>query len=273
MMKPNVAVIMSIYKNDRLSFIIESIESILNQSYKSCDLYIAIDGPVSKDVEDYIVNISSIDNIFVSFDSVNKGLAFRLNQLIEIASIKKKYKYIARMDADDISIHSRIEEQVFFFENHSEVSVVGSDLMEINEEGESIFYKSMPVKHDELSSAIIKRCPFNHPSVMFKAEVFSSSIRYNENLMNTQDYYLWVDLLSAGFKFANINKPLLKFRIDGNFHSRRGLKKAINDLKSRIYAFKILKCYSVSNILHVILLFTLRISPTFIKKLAYKKLR
>jgi hypothetical protein len=93
------------------------------------------------------------------------------------------------------------------------------------------------------------------------------------SLKNTQDYYLWVDLVKDGCLFANINETLLKFRIDENFHQRRGLKKAMNDLKSRLYSFKILKNYSISNVLHVILLFILRVSPAWIKKLAYKKLR
>ncbi|MDV5059493.1 glycosyl transferase, partial [Vibrio diabolicus] len=120
---------------------------------------------------------------------------------------------------------------------------------------------------------IIKRCPFNHPSVMFRMSVFEDGFRYKSELMNTQDYYLWVDLLAAGKNFANINEPLLMFRINESFHSRRGFKKAMNDLNSRIYAFKKLDVLNLSNIIHTISLFLLRIAPTSIKKWAYKTLR
>jgi hypothetical protein len=268
-----VAVIISVYKNDRLSFFTKAIDSMLEQTHKPCDLFIAIDGPLPSDLKSYIVGISSYDNIFVSFYDINKGLAFRLNQLIADVVATNKYKYIARMDADDISVNTRIEKQVSFFRHNIDISVVGSDLIEINEDDDEVFYKAMPQGHDELSAGIIKKCPFNHPSVMFRTEVFSTAIRYNANLKNTQDYYLWVDLLNAGFKFANINEPLLKFRIDSSFHSRRGFGKAMNDLRSRFYAFKILKCYTLSNFFHVFLLFALRISPNFIKSFAYKKFR
>jgi hypothetical protein len=132
----------------------------------------------------------------------------------------------------------------------------------------------MAKTNEILVKNIIKKCPFNHPTVMFRTTVFlNSNVRYKAELMNTQDYYLWVDLVKAGYLFANINEPLLKFRIDENFHTRRGLKKAINDLKARFYAFKVLRNFSMSNLLHVTLLFALRISPATIKKIAYKKLR
>jgi hypothetical protein len=203
----------------------------------------------------------------------NEGLAYSLNEGIEYILNHLDVQYIARMDADDISLPSRIEEQVSLLDNNDGVDVVGTDIIEFNEISGSEFYKAMDTYHEKMLNRIIKRSPFNHPTVVFRKCVFESGLRYKASLKNTQDYYLWIDLLAAGYKFYNINKPLLRFRIDENFHKRRGVSKALNDVRSRIYAFKNLNNVSLSNILYVFALFFLRLSPEFLKKVIYKYAR
>ncbi|ADT85356.1 glycosyltransferase [Vibrio furnissii] len=269
-----IAVAISIYKNDNLDYFKLAIESILNQSYDYFDIYIQVDGYVNEDLKDYLLSLSNVENIFVYFNSDNKGLATRLNQIIDLVYKKDSYRFIARMDADDISALDRFASQVDYLNHNVSVSVVGSDVIEIDSEGREIFYKKMPIEQSVILKNIIKRCPLNHPSVMFNLSHFTKNeLKYDSRLKNTQDYYLWVDLLSLGKVFSNINRPLLMFRVDDNFHSRRGLSKAFNDLKSRIYAFKKLKNINVSNLIHVILLFMLRVSPVFVKKFIYGTFR
>lgn len=271
-MNKKIAVAMSIYKSDRLEFIKESIDSILNQEYKSFELFLEVDGPVSEKVESYLFELSN-EKVHINFNAENSGLAKRLNNIIEKVLDVGGFSYVARMDADDISCPSRFTQQVNYLELNNAVDVVGTDVLEISELGHELFYKKMDSEHSIIEEKIIKRCPFNHPSVMFRIRVFELGFRYNSKLLNTQDYYLWVDLLSAGMKFGNINEPLLKFRIDNEFHSRRGLKKAINDFNSRVYAFKKLNVISLGNVTHTILLFFLRLSPSSVKKIAYRVLR
>lgn len=269
-----VAVALSVYQSDKLSLLKLCIDSLLSQTYENLHVYIMVDGPVEKQVGLYLAELSNDENFNVEFCEKNCGLATRLNQIIDKVVAIGDYDYIARMDADDISDKTRFSKQVSFLKQHKDVSVVGSDIMEIDELGNKLFYKSMSSNHEELYANIIRRCPVNHPSVMFRVEIFHDpNIRYKPWLKNTQDYYLWVDLFKAGFRFANINEALLYFRIDSQFHSRRGLKKAMNDFKSRIYAMNELGVYTLSNCLHMFLLFFLRVSPSFIKKIAYSKLR
>ncbi|MEZ8239318.1 glycosyltransferase [Vibrio splendidus] len=273
MVNNNVAVAMSVYKSDNSEHLEMAILSVLNQSHSKFDLFIEVDGSIPSSTRGVLSKFDTLANVFVNYNSLNEGLATRLNQIINTVVEKDNYGFVARMDADDVSSASRFEKQVDFLIENPEISVVGSDVIEISCSGDELFYKRMSKSHDEMFDNIIKKCPFNHPSVMFNISVFNSGIRYNEELMNTQDYYLWVDLLALNKQFANINEPLLKFRVNESFHSRRGLKKAINDLNSRLYAFKKLKVYSMSNILHVFLLFLLRLSPGFIKSYAYNKFR
>lgn len=269
-----IAVAMSVYRSDKLGLLKQCVDSLINQTYENVCVYIMVDGPVEKQVEFYLAGLSNGEHFNVEFCEENCGLATRLNQIVDKVVAVGGYDYIARMDADDISAVTRFSKQVEFLTLNKNVSVVGSDMIEVNESGDKLFYKSMNSEHDDLYANIIRRCPLNHPSVMFRTEIFHDPmIRYKPWLKNTQDYYLWVDLFDAGYRFANINEALLYFRIDGEFHSRRGLKKAVNDFNSRRYAFKVLRCYSFLNIIHTGLLFVLRVSPSFVKKIAYSKLR
>ncbi|MCQ1060028.1 glycosyltransferase [Photobacterium sp. ZSDE20] len=273
-MSAKVAVAMSVYKSDSQEFLTMSLESILTQNYENIDIYIEVDGPVSTELSKTILKYSDNQKVYIEFHDENRGLATRLNNIIEKCLSKGDYTYLARMDADDISLPHRIQTQVDFLNHNEKVAVVGSDIIEVDSKGNDLFYKKMLTSHNDIKNMVIKKCPFNHPTVMFRMNIFNDKkIRYKERLKNTQDYYLWIDLLYYGFIFANINQPLLKFRVDENFHSRRGVDKAINDLKSRIYAFKMLDVNNTSNFIHTLALFFLRLSPSFIKKFAYNFLR
>ena len=106
----DLAVIMSVYKNDKLSFVKLAVESILEQSYSNFNFYIQADGKLSEELYHYFENIKDQRLIFRRRDE-NKGLAFSLNELLSVV-LKKQYNFIARMDADDISLHNRLEKQI-----------------------------------------------------------------------------------------------------------------------------------------------------------------
>lgn len=271
---PSVAVAMSVYKSDTLELLTQSVNSILNQTYRYFHFFIEVDGNVNLHVKKYLHELSSLSEVTVCFHEENRGLATRLNQIIDKAVISSSFSYLARMDADDISSKNRLEVQVNYLLNNSDIFIVGTDVVEIDIDNNDIFYKKMESSNNKLIKNIIRKCPFNHPTVMFNMSVFTEySLRYRDDLMNTQDYYLWVDAIYNNIKIANINMPLLKFRVDKNFHKRRGFKKSMNEFKSRIYAMRKLKILTVKNIFHSILLLCLRLSPECVKKLAYKTMR
>lgn len=268
-----VAIAISVYDSDRPDFLDSSLSSLFSQSYPFIDIYMQVDGYISTELKTVLEKYSNHENFYCDFYPQNMGLAFQLNNAIEKILSTDKYSYIARMDSDDISLPDRIEKQVCYLELNPNIAVVGTSVTEFHSNGQ-VFEKIMPANHDDLEYNIVKRCPFNHPTVMFNLLVIKDEhLQYNGNLKNTQDYYLWVDLLSLGYKFSNIEDVLLKFRIDDNFHKRRGFKKAVNDFNSRWYAMNKLDILSASNLVHAFLLFGLRISPSFIKEFAYKKLR
>lgn len=150
MNKYNIAVAMSVYKTDTNEYVSEAIESIFSQSYGCFDLFIEVDGPISDSLRSLLVDYSNRDDVFVNFNSSNRGLATRLNQIIEKSLLANKYDFLARMDADDISLPQRFERQVEFLNSKPEVSVVGSDVLEISELGGELFHKKMDETHDEI---------------------------------------------------------------------------------------------------------------------------
>ncbi|ELO1883795.1 glycosyltransferase [Escherichia coli] len=269
--KHTVAVIMSVYDGDEPYYFEKAIQSIQKQTYQSIDIYLYIDAVQRKDLLNRIRHYKKCSRFHVVTGDKKRGLAYGLNRLLD--KIRGKgYGYIARMDSDDISTTDRIESQVRFLEKNKNIDVIGTNCIEIDGDDNEIFYKKMPETHHELIKSIVKRSPFIHPSVMFRGSVVEH-IRYNDSLMNTQDYYLWIDLLSKKYKFYNIQQPLLFFRVNDSFYARRGFGKLINEVKSRLYAMKKLNKKNVKNYLYILALICLRLAPGNIKKYCYMRFR
>lgn len=122
-----------------------------------------------------------------------------------------------------------------------------------------------------LKTMPLKKCPFVHPTVMFKSSVFNNGMRYPENQPLTEDMCLWLELISANKKFANIDSVLLKYRInEQTLKRRRGLNKAVTELSTRLYYAKKLKMLSVRNLLYILIHFGVRVLPSNIFKLVHK---
>lgn len=268
---PDVAVIMCVYRLDVPEQLEVSIKSILDQTVP-CDLLIYQDGPVPEAVEKILKNYSICEHVHLFSGINNLGLAAGLNILIEFA-LRRGYKYLARMDSDDISYPERIQLQRDFLKANQFIDVVGTSCREFGSTF-ALKEKHLPTTHNALLDFSITRCPFIHPTVMFKSSVFLSGVRYPENTSLTEDMALWFDLLHRGFKFSNINLILLDYRLNGNTISRRkGMAKALNETMIRFYYMKLLKMYSLKNFILVSARLVFHLLPDSLVKLAYKLLR
>jgi hypothetical protein len=174
------------------------------------------------------------------------------------------------MDADDISEPNRLSTQVQFMNQHEDVAVLGSSLVEINEKGRVVGQRLLPLEHEQIRRVFPRRCALNHPTVAVRMSVFAQGYRYRVDLMNTQDYFLWIELCSKGFKFANLPDTLLKFRRVNDFYKRRGLNKSLNEFKARFYAMKALGSMTPLNVIYAFAVILLRVMPAKLIKLAYK---
>lgn len=272
-MKPYESVVaMSVYKDDNYHWLVQSVDSILNQSEQNLLFMIVIDGSVCKQTLDYL-HQKHIDetNVLLFQSSENAGLSSAMNFLIEFTIENlPDVSFFFRMDADDVSETERVREQIDFLKKNNEISIVGSALEEINESGLVVGQRQLPSTHELIKNLMPRRCAINHPTVCIRMEVFKQGFRYDSELDNTQDYFLWIDLCAAGFKFANIRKSLLKFRRVNDFYKRRGLGKSINEFKARWRAMRELDKMTLKNIMYAILVIIARMMPSKILKLAYR---
>lgn len=270
-----IAVILPVYKKDKVEYINKAVESIALQSYKDFHIYIGVDGTVGDDIKDYLNLIGGQNKVSIVWYDVNRGLACVLNDLLDIC-FKEGYEYIARMDADDISLLDRFERQMAYLDEHPEVDVVGGAIDEIDEKGDKrgkvIVYPETP---SECRAFFAKRNPHAHPAVLFRKRFFEKAgCKYRPEYRQNQDTMLWYDGMMAGTIHANIPDVVLRFRMtDSLFKKRRnGWAFAKEQFQDRLMINRGLG-YGWTADVYGFAMFCLLVSPAWIKKIAYRVLR
>lgn len=265
-----LAVLMSVYKNDNLVHLKESIDSLLNQTYQDFHIHIQLDGLIQKDCEAYLDSISG-SKIYVYKRDINKGLARSLNDLLERVQ-KMDYKFYARMDADDICFPNRFEKQLTYLLEQN-LDIVGGQIVEFGENiNEIISERIMPTNHDEMIRLMKIRSPFSHPTIILRKEVIDQIKGYSATIF-PEDYDFFVRAYMVGFKFGNVSDKVLWFRLgkDSSVAIKRrwGTKYAKNELKLYWHFYKI-GYYSLKDFLRAVLTkIPLRIMPFFVFKYIY----
>jgi len=263
---------MSVYHADNLQFVKESVESILNQSFSNFDYYIVFDGPVADDVDSYISSLRD-PRIKLHRLEANKGLAFALNYLLEIVLQQPEIKFIARMDADDISMPDRFKKQRDILLENKEISCVGSWYEEIDHDGKHLSFRKLPIEHDELRKRYLIRTPFVHPCVMYHRRLIKLAGLYPTDTILMEDHVLWGKALKFKLIFANLPEYLLLYRKDREFYKRRsGIKYGWNYIKTRFSINKTLMLPFYSYIL-TSFIGIFKMMPFIIVKLAYRNLK
>ena len=206
---PKISVLMPVY-NTNGEYLKEAIESILNQTYQDFEFLILDDGSTNEDTINILNNYIQKDGRIRIIKGKHKGIGSAINQLIE----KATGEFIARMDSDDISVPSRFEKQIAYFEKHPDISILSSSY--------KTYPEGKPIIHPENITylKLLKGCFITHPAVMIrKKDLDKYQLRYNENLKVSEDYELWSRAIRY-LKFANIKEPLLKYRVlkNSNFH-------------------------------------------------------
>ena len=223
---------MSAYNSEH--FLDQALESIMNQSNKEFEFILFDDA--STDATKKIIQKFALQDsrIIPVYNEVNKGLTVNLNKAISLS----KGEYIARMDADDIALPTRLEKQVKFLDSHRDIDLVGSAAIDIDESGIKIQLRKSPKTHDEIIALLPKANPLTHSTVMFRKDQFAKIDFYNESYRTTQDYEMWFRAVGHGLKFHNLEEVLLHYRMDKNYHKRKSFKYRLYDCKLRLQGFK-----------------------------------
>ena len=180
-----------------------SIESILGQTYKDLEIIIVNDGSTDKtiDVANFYRKLDS--RIYILDKECNEGLISALNDGIRMA----KGEFIARMDADDISLPCRIEKQVDLLRKGYDI--VGGKYEIYSHKGRRV--KSVPITEEEIRLNFMIGPPFAHGSVTAKADLFKRYTYSKTAYDKCEDYYLWYRLISSGYMFGNVNECIYQY--------------------------------------------------------------
>ncbi|PLY04735.1 MAG: glycosyl transferase family 2 [Arcobacter sp.] len=266
------SILMSIYIKEEASNFDMSMKSIWdNQILKPNDIVLVEDGPLTKELYHMINKWKlKLGDIFQVI-SLKKNLG--LGDALNIGIKHCKFNVIARMDTDDISLPNRFKEQIEIMKNN-DIDVCGSWVSEFsNNENEIISYRRVPKRHDEIVKFSKKRCPVNHPSIIYKKNIVEKSGGYIKMLW-FEDYYLWARMIMHGAKFYNIQKPLVNMRAGyGQLQRRSGIKYAKSELVLLI-EFKSIKFITTYQLLmNILIRFSIRIIPKFLIRYVYTLIR
>ncbi len=233
MKTPKISILMSSYNDGQ--FIEESILSMLGQTFSDFEFIITNDGSTD-DTLDIIKRHAKLDKRIVVIDNKkNLGFIRSLNKGLKIA----KGKYIARMDADDVSLPHRLKVQYDYLEKHKDIFLVGSYAINMDESGKKISLFKPPTDPKIISKTFEKYNCMYHNTIMFAN---TGEYHYRTKMMYTEDNDLYLRCLSDGKKIANIPQFLVKYRRRPNSvsFSKRG-KQMLFSQKARDFYFQRLR--------------------------------
>jgi len=236
------SVCMSVYQNDNPTDFMVSVHSIYtDQTIKPNEIILVVDGPINKDLEGIIRSLEQeIDVLRVIALKDNMGHATARQTGLEAAS----NELIAVMDADDIAVPTRFEQQLRAFNEHPEVSVVGGIIKEFIEMPDNVVgTRVCPEKDEDIKLYLKSRCPMNLVTVMLKKSDVQAVGGYQDWYCE-EDYYLWIRLTLAGYQFYNIQNNLVNVRVGEKMYQRRGgmrYFKSESLLQKYMLAHKIIK--------------------------------
>ena len=204
--KPLISVILPVYNAEK--YLVEALESLRYQSYPNFEV-IAIDD-ASTDLSHRILrSYAKIDSRFRVFkNKTNLKIAKTLN----FGLTKAKGNFIARMDADDISLPNRFQKQLKFLQKHPGVVVVGGQCLTMDKESRLTGKKLFPTSHIDIHELMYTANPLQHPSIMINRSLLPKSFSwYNPKLTPAEDLDLYFRLGKFGL-FANLKTTVLMYR-------------------------------------------------------------
>ena len=206
--------------HDDVDHFIESMNSIFRQTLAPYEIILAVDGPISGNMERAVRGFENnpIVSLVRSDENIGRG-AIKHRAILSTTT-----EFIAIMDADDISIDCRFELQVNAFID-SEIDLVGGYVSEFNNSIDGLKrQRKVPLKHEEIIKQGKWIQPYNHVTIMFNKSMYIKSGGYGKLYM-VEDYDLFFHMAMNGAIFCNIPKTLVYVRTTNDQYLRRhGIK-------------------------------------------------
>jgi len=211
---PFISVVMPVYNGEK--YLDEAIQSILTQTYEDFEFIIINDGSTDSSLE-IIEKYKNQDERIILISRENRGLIASLNEGIE----KARGQYIARMDADDISLPTRFEKQLkqMIVQN---ADFCGCNFIVIDEDGNSLLSRVMSTSKNLNRVILARSTPFAHGSVLMKKSFLNkNNLMYGDTKYDkAEDYALWIQSIEKNAVIINVDDFLFKYRDIGESLSK-----------------------------------------------------
>jgi len=262
------SVLMSVYSKENPDWMQQSLDSVFNQTLPPTEVVLVEDGPLTPELYSVVEkNVKEHPNLKVYPQEKNQGLGKALNIGFQHCS----YELVARMDTDDICKPNRFEKEISLFEKHPDIDICSSFIDEFVDDIHHIrSQRLLPEKHEDIIKYAHRRCPVNHPTVVYKKSKVIAAGGYQSF---PEDYILWINMILTGCKFYNIQESLLWFRFSEDVYKRRGgWKYAKDDIRAQWNFYKMGFTTLWEFITNSIIRGTVRIVPNSLRAFTYKHL-
>lgn len=264
------SVLLSLYHKEKPEFLKECLESLKKQTLQATEIVIVFDGIITSELEEMVMQYTSILPIKIIRLPKNVGLGKALNEGLKHCS----YNWIFRMDTDDICLPERFEKQVEFIKQHSDVVLFSGHIAEFSDDKTIITgYRKVPIGDKNIRKYALLRSPFNHMTVAFRKDIIEAVGGYQHHLF-LEDYNLWLRVIAQEYEVGNLDGVLLLARAGSNMVARR---RGVNYIKGEWKLFNLKRKLKLQNIFSGFFIFLLRVIPrmlpTGILKALYKYLR
>lgn len=214
------SILMSIYHKENPIFLNQCFTSIwTEQTLKPAEIVLVKDGALTAELEQIIFTWQEKLGLVLKIVALEQNIG--LGKALNAGLTQCSYDWVLRMDTDDIATPNRFQKQIDFIQKNPDVVLFSGQILEFNQDiSDANVLKPVPIDYHEIKKFAQKRCPFNHMTVAYKKDVILELGGYQHHLF-MEDYNLWLRVIGAGYKIANLPDVLLYARVGNGMHARR----------------------------------------------------
>ncbi|MGA0568909.1 glycosyltransferase [Rathayibacter sp. KR2-224] len=263
------SLLLPVYHADRAAHFLRAFQSaVTDQTRTPAEVVLVQDGPVPDGLARAIRSVVQSSLVPVNLVVLHKNVGLAKALTMGLAACKNEF--IARMDADDISLPQRFERQIPLLE--SGYDLVGSGMLEFDEDGKVWGRRVPPSGAETIARSARFKDPFNHPTVVYRKSAVLDAGGYRE-LRLMEDYWLFARMIQHGARAENLTDPLVMYRIDaGAYHRRGGWKLFSSEVQLQVVLRRERFTSLAQFIRNVVVRGGYRFVPTTVRRLVYRKI-
>lgn len=230
---PEVSIIIGVHNGERT--IRSALESLREQTFSDWECIICDDGSTDATWQILGEYTAGDPRFRLLRNGANQGLGATLNVCIAAAT----GEFLARQDADDTSLNTRLEEQIVYVKQHPGVSVVGTYAALVGDDGKvwgELRHPETPGSGDWIKGPAVV-----HPSVLMRRQAVLEVGGYDAGAIRLEDYDLWLRMVAKGLLIVTLPRTLYRLHWDRSDYSRRKFRYRLGEMRLKMTALSLLR--------------------------------